>query len=577
VFHRRRPVRKWRLRGRRAQVSAVATILGLLLVVTFIANYLTATLPGQMSINDLNHVVQVEDQVGRLSALLQAASADDAVGAQLTQPITLGSAGQPPFASADPGSIGPATNGAAFNLTLPIGGAWSYVPPTIGTAGYKGFPSASCTSTATQVTCSGTSIAYWNVSEASGTNLAFTGASGTYNVNIKDSGTNATKASITTTLNNVGTLNLLVLGSNVSIPLTLSGQGTVNIEIVGNYDNLTITDTSGGGNVNLLEVGLHDTTWVPQAAGLNFLANIAGTSDYVRFSGTESALSATTVASVYFLGDTPTTTACPNDNLASSDFVEGGHDLVQNHHGFGGGTTYTSYGSYNVTYNVTSTPVTLSTTPPAQWTEYNVTPEFNALVPEAAYCPLYVQASDPMSLSALGGGTIVHLASTYIPSADVAFDQGAVVYAQEGGIPILLDPPGISYTMSGKELSTLSIWLPIFVGTIPIDSGLSTTEFESRLVSTNTVTFSSGTSLDIAANNNINVTITSPFAAAWVGYFNATYPFDTFSYGCIGPSAACSGPYNTGGPLGTAWIDIATGALLSTVTVQTAVFSVSLV
>ena len=576
MFRRRRPVRKWRLRGRRGQVSAVATILGLLLVVTFIANYLTATLPGQMSINDLNHVVQVEDQVGRLAALLQAASAVDAVGAQLTQPITLGSAGQPPFAQADPGTIAPATNGSSFNLTLPIGGSWSYSAPTIGTAGYKGFPSTSCTSSATQLTCTGSSTAYWNVSEASGTNLAFTGASGTYNVAIKDSGTNATKATITTTLNNVGTLNLLVLGSNVSIPFALSGQGTVNIEIVGNYDNLTITDTSGGGDVNLVEVGLHDTTWVPQAAGLNFLANIAGTSDYVRFSGTESALNANTVASVYFLGDTPTTTACPNDNLAASDFVEGGHNVVHTGGGFGGGH-YTSYGQYNVTYNVTSTPVTLSTTPPAQWTEYNPLPEFNALVPEAAYCPLYVQASNPLSVSALGGGTIVHLSSTYIPSADVAFDQGAVVYAQQGGIPILIDPPGITATMSGTALSALSIWLPIFVGTIPIASGLSTAEFQSRLVSTNTITFTSGSATDIAANNNINVTIVSPFAAAWVGYFNATYPYDTFSYGCFGPSAACNGPYNTGGPLGTAWIDIATGALLSTVTVETAVFSVSLV
>jgi len=63
---RSRQLRKWRRRGRRGQVAAVATIFGLLLVVVFIANYLTTTLPAQMSVNDLDHVIQVENQVGQL-------------------------------------------------------------------------------------------------------------------------------------------------------------------------------------------------------------------------------------------------------------------------------------------------------------------------------------------------------------------------------------------------------------------------------------------------------------------------------------------------------------------------------
>ncbi|MGI0154840.1 MAG: hypothetical protein ACREDE_01715, partial [Thermoplasmata archaeon] len=107
VTGRRRPLRKWRLRGRRGQVAAVATILGLLLVVTFLANYLTATLPGQMSVNDLQHDVQVENQVGRLQALLAASVTSGAVGAQLSAPVTLGGAGQPPFAGADSGWVSP--------------------------------------------------------------------------------------------------------------------------------------------------------------------------------------------------------------------------------------------------------------------------------------------------------------------------------------------------------------------------------------------------------------------------------------------------------------------------------------
>ncbi len=573
-----RPVRKWRLRGRRGQVSAVATILGLLLVVTFIANYLTATLPGQMSVNDLNHVVQVQDQVGRLSALLQAASADDAVGAQLTQPLTLGSAGQPPFALADPGSVGPTTNGSSYNVTLPIGGSWFYSFPTIGTPlGYTGFPSSSCTPSAgTQLVCKGSSTAFWNVSETSLTNLVFTGASGTYNVEIKDSGTStAHLATITTTMNNVGTLNLLVIGNNTTIPLGITGAATINIEIVGNYDTLTITNSAVASTVDLLEVGLQDTTTLSDAQDLTFLANIDGTTDSVTVTTNTADLSASTVVSVYFMGDSPATTACPNDNSAASDSVSGGSTYTTTTPTHGHPTT-SWWGDYNVTYNVTSTPATPTTTPPAWWTAYNPS-EFNAIIPAAENCPLFAQAAVPLYLTALGGGVAVHLASTYIPSSDVALDQGAVVYAQQGGIPILLDPPGITTTMSNGALVSLSIWLPIFVGTISVDSGLSTAEFQARLVAVNTVTFTSGSLTDIAAGNDINFTVVSPFAAAWVGYYNATYPYDTFGFGCSGPAAACDGPYTTGGPLGTAWLDIPTGGQLATVVVQTATFAVSLV
>ena len=48
----------------------MATILGLLLVVTVIANYLATTLPAQMSVNDLNHEIAVENQLGHFQAVL---------------------------------------------------------------------------------------------------------------------------------------------------------------------------------------------------------------------------------------------------------------------------------------------------------------------------------------------------------------------------------------------------------------------------------------------------------------------------------------------------------------------------
>ncbi|HTS33731.1 MAG TPA: hypothetical protein VMI55_07355 [Thermoplasmata archaeon] len=121
----RRPQRNWRLRGRRGQVSAVATLLGLLLVVTFIANYLTTQLPNQMQANDLSHEITVQNQIGHFDALLQAVSSAHAIGAEVTTPLSLGSDGEPPFAAPD-----------TSYLSAPQNGTWAYLNyTTTGTGG----------------------------------------------------------------------------------------------------------------------------------------------------------------------------------------------------------------------------------------------------------------------------------------------------------------------------------------------------------------------------------------------------------------------------------------------------------
>ena len=79
----------------------MAVILGLLLVVTFIANYISTTLPSQMGQNDLQHEVTVQNQVAQLAALLQEVAKADAIDAQVSQPVTLGSTSAPPFAGQD--------------------------------------------------------------------------------------------------------------------------------------------------------------------------------------------------------------------------------------------------------------------------------------------------------------------------------------------------------------------------------------------------------------------------------------------------------------------------------------------
>ncbi|MGA8664379.1 MAG: hypothetical protein WB809_04845 [Thermoplasmata archaeon] len=94
-------------------MAAVATLLGLLLIVSFIANYLSTQLPNQMAVNDLNHNLLVQNQLARLDALLESASSTYATGAQLTQPVSLGSDAVPPFAPADSSYTGNTVNGTS--------------------------------------------------------------------------------------------------------------------------------------------------------------------------------------------------------------------------------------------------------------------------------------------------------------------------------------------------------------------------------------------------------------------------------------------------------------------------------
>ena len=120
--------RRWRRRGRRGQVAAVATILGLMLLVVMIANFLTTTLPQEMRVNEANHLTAVENQVVTFGAILEAATEANAVGAVISQTISLGSVGVAPIAPPSGGSLAPAAVGSQIAVSYSIGAAPSYTP-----------------------------------------------------------------------------------------------------------------------------------------------------------------------------------------------------------------------------------------------------------------------------------------------------------------------------------------------------------------------------------------------------------------------------------------------------------------
>ena len=552
----RRSTRKWRRRGRRGQVAAVATILGLLVVVVFIANYLTTTLPGQMSINDLNHVIQVENQVGRLQALLMSATTDDAVGAQLTSPITLGAQGQPPFGRADTGSIAPAANGSWFRINSTLSGPLTYTAPTGGTAG-TGYdvPAGGCTVSATGAVCTGSNRFQWNFSGAA-TNYVFTTTAGSYLINVTDSGaSSAAPATITVTASASAPLDLMVIGNNDTITLTVPVTATdVNLVVDGNYDTETISMTGAGttDRVNLYEVGLHDTTTLAKATGLTFLASIWGPSDSVVGPTTANSNAGTKV-NVYFSGYLSGATACPLLNVAASDTV----------------STSSTSGTYAAEWNVTSP---FTPTAVADWTLTS-----QVVSPIALACPFFQQSSITFDLAQSTAGFDVHLANTYIPSGDVAFDEGAVVYGQDGGAPLMVDGPSISASENGQNVSSLNLWFPVFVGTLPTDSGLSTTEVAARLVSVTSIALTNANPLGLVNRTNIVITVHTPFAEAWANWYSQSPAFAS-DWVCLpASSVACTGPYSSGGPMGTVILSVPTTTQLDNFDVQLATFSIGLV
>lgn len=538
-------MRNWRRRGRRGQVAAVATILGLLLVVTFIANYLSNTLPNQMAVNDLNHVLQVENQLGRLQAQLEAATENDAIGAQFTQPVTLGGAGQPPFAPADVGSIGPLNTSTGFtvaylNYSAPTGG--------IGGAGYA--VPASCTPAASTMTCTAAAKVLWNFTGtpvAPGFVLSET-AGGTFNINITSSGTSLVPELIAFTMGGSATVHLLILGSNVTATLTVSATSTVAVTMDGSYDTLNLVNSGVGSVFGVLVAGVHDAVDPTPTGAMTLSAAIYGSTDSV---GVVGAVGSPSHFGIFFNSYTPAAPqpSCPVQSIASTDTVSGGS----------AGT-----GTYLVSYN-DSSPVAIPT-PPTWWTAVSATP--------SEICPFFIPVYEAQEQS----GFDVHLYNSYIPPGDVAFDEGAIVYAQTGGVPLVVDGPGFgaNFTSAGVLVRT-TVWFPQFIGALPTDYGIQTTEVAARLVAlTALVLTPANNPVPHATATYMLVSVTSSFTSGWVTYYNGTTAFGNH-WRCIGSALACYGNYGLNGPVGSAVVWYPTSTGVSKITIAIPVFSVSLV
>jgi hypothetical protein len=538
--------RKWRRRGRRGQVAAVATLLGLLLVVTFIANFLTTVVPNQMQVNDFNHALAVEDQFGRLAALLASAGADGSSGIQVVQPISLGSDGVPPWTPPDGASLGGGRPGSNLSLSYGLAGELVYGPPLGYPQGGPPLPAG----------CSWTSVAHVGISCGGGAGVVaynFSGDGKNFSVGAVGGVTlyafnfSTNNSHITVSATGGASSDITIFGSNDVVTFSLKGGATMNVTVIGSHDLLNLGNT-GGGTVIVRVYGSYDSVYQSATGGATVTVIIFGQQD--TFVGNSTGGGTYHGYVTGFNATNPVSPLCPYDNLSSSDTLGGSH--------VGGGTVNATYNTTNFNGNTTLN----------GWTIH-----YQTVGP--ANCPFFARADIGVSNPSLsGGGIAIHLTNTYSPSGEIAYDEGAVIYAQYGGYPVMIDGPSVALTRVGGLVTAVSLWFPSFTGAIGSVAGIGTETLNLRLLRSQTLTVLAGApNLGIDPGSPILITVHTPYAEAWVHYLSANLGFAGL-WSCT-PAATCTGAYAPGGSLGTVSITIPTTSV-SELVAGTSVFSVAL-
>jgi hypothetical protein len=497
-------------------VSAVAVILGLLLIVTFIANYISTTLPSQMGQNDLQHEVMVQNQVSQLGALLQLTAANGEVGSQVTQPITLGSAGAFPFATQDSSTITRLSNGSGLSVNFALVGPLEVPTGGVPNNGIATGCTLSPASLPTGIACTASATVIWNFTAGNSTHYTVSATSG-----LKAKTNFTTNSSLISVGGVTGASDSVsVFGSHDTVYLNASTAASVALLLVGSNDTVIMVSGTGGASFTIFLVGDYDSISTTTTTGGSVVMRAYGSHDTFTDSPTG--------ATVYYIGfnlENPNAGTCPYDNLANSDTLAGS-----------GGTAY---------FNNTNSGKTNTTV--GGWVEH-----FNN--PAQSACPYVVSAS--VSQAPTVTGFIVGLRNTYAPSAEVAYDEGAVVFAQPSSIPVFVLPPRIAYANG-----VLQLFVPRFANVVSSEAGVGTAALSLRLLSAPQVVLPTP-QFAFSNNTQVKVTVVSPYAAAWAAYFLSSPALKSF-VSCLPTSCAtlASTLYNPGGPVGTVILSVPTTGL----------------
>lgn len=441
----RKTIRRRRIRSRRAQVSAVGTVLGLLLVTTYIAGYLATTLPSQMQELEFEHELQVENQLGRLQAMLSAEVEAGGAHYPFTSPVTLGSGSVPPFGPPSTASIG--ADPGAISASFPFRVAslasnppnWSATP----TCPNGGSP------------CHGT---LWdNVTGVPNSSYAFKFNGG------------------------APTMNLNFTGNNDSITMEWLGKSANgNVYAIFNGSNIHVTldkGSSGGGdtpNITVYFYGQHDVLEMDlSGAGMHASAAFYGSLNHF----------------------------CPEVDLASTDAFYWNYSSPT--------TTVVNATWYNDVGVNDLHVLSLGSGSVLTFRNQSVIPG------GCAWTYATGSTFQPTGTS----GIRVHLNDRYLPSVDVAYDQGAVIVNNPGVGSIMESPPDL--TVNGSAAGyTVHLTLVNIVGNGQFEEqGGMTAGVTARILSEDTFSVVSNP----AQNHFLSpvfFNVSTPYPDAWSSYLS---------------------------------------------------------
>ncbi|MCI4350345.1 MAG: hypothetical protein L3K15_02375 [Thermoplasmata archaeon] len=450
-------------------MSAIATVLGLLLVVTFVTQFVLTPLPGVMSDLELRHVLLVENQVGRLQSTIQAEAENPNLHLTLASPVTLGSQASPPFGI-----------GATSTLSLTGGSARAqskYAVGEIVPVNPNWNTGSACLSGGAGTCSTASKVDWWN---ESGVNAS------TFTVTISG-GSNA--------------LNYNLTGNNDTINVVWTGGNAKFLRLVVNGSNNTVTYNKNGA----------DSTTAPTTA---FWFYGQGNTFNFNPSGSSSSASGSKL-SVLFSGEYGQT--CPAGNLSGTDTI---------------GTLSSGGTNLNMTvtwWNLVgwTTPNHKQTYPGGGGKNESITWSNKSGFVQCGFTKTYATSYTTQEL----GGIQVAIDNIYIPRAVVAYDNGAVVEGQAGGASTMVDPPPINFVQALLGVA-VSLTLVGLIGNYSSESGVTTAAIATALLSAHTVTIG-GFNATTALTSPYFLNLTTLYPGAWSMFFGAMHAMVPSGTTCV--------------------------------------------
>ncbi|HZY69390.1 MAG TPA: hypothetical protein VFF67_00220 [Thermoplasmata archaeon] len=430
-------------------MSAVATILGLLLVVTFVSEFILIPLPQTMSDLELQHIILLENQLSKLQSTVLSESATTGLHLSIASPVTLGSTANPPFGA-----------GASSTVSEEGAGARSVSHYTIASI----VPAPPL----------------WN----NGSNC-LTGGSGKCSSNGNLDTWNVTGQNNTT-------FTITVNGNSNSVEYNISANNdTINIDWTGGDTGFVLFIINGSNDVVNYNKGGSDTT-SPLAQFLFY-----GLYDTFNFNpaGSHSSKGGMKLQ-VVFVGIVGRT--CPGGNTSATDNVgtlsSGGSNLNMSV------TWWNSVGYVS--------PPTKQTYPGGSGNNETIWWANNTGFVQCAFTKAYGTLYTTQHL----GGLQVQVNDIYLPQAVVAYDDGAVVEGQAGGTTTMVSPPEFEYTLTPAGI-VASITLVDLIGNFSAESGRQTAAITTSLATTQTSHLGgSNATLFLTSSYILNLTTQFPAA-----------------------------------------------------------------